>query len=143
MQFEKVHTVREYWDGVRTGTANAMGSPHYFACAFDEDADDYAKFFLLYPVSTDFMERELRHWAIFRAWEDKFHCGLETEETHPGHGGLDAEYDQLGRWLDDQIKSLEPLPAKYAARFRATLGQDDRPAGVLRELEVAWTPTSA
>jgi hypothetical protein len=64
-------------------------------------------------------------------------------ETHPGHGGIDACYDELGRWLDEQIKWLNPIPLLHTATFRAFPGQEDLPAAILRELEVAWTPASA
>lgn len=77
MQFEKVHTIRDIYDGVRTGTADLDGRPHYFACHFDEKQDDYSEWFDLFPVSSAFMERELEHWAIYREWEAKFHRDLE------------------------------------------------------------------
>lgn len=59
MQFEKVHTIRDIYDGIRSGTADLSGAPHYFASLFDDKMDDYA-------VSAQFMERELRHWAVYR-----------------------------------------------------------------------------
>jgi hypothetical protein len=31
MQFEKVHTIRDIHDGIRSGTADLSGAPHYFA----------------------------------------------------------------------------------------------------------------
>jgi hypothetical protein len=83
MQFEKIHTLRDIYDGIRTGTADLSGAPHYFASLFDDKIDDYTQHFRLYAVSAQFMERELRHWAIFRTWEAKFHRGLEPLETHP------------------------------------------------------------
>ena len=142
MEFEKVHTIRDIYDGVRSGTADLNGSPHYFSCPFDDATDDYADHFLLYPISPQFMERELRYWAIYRAWEDKFHRGLLSLETHPGHGQVNADYDELGRWLDGQISSLDCVPTKLRATFQAIEDQDDLPAGILRELKVNWRPMS-
>jgi hypothetical protein len=143
MRFEKVHSIRDLYDGVRTGTADFSGAPHYFASLYDDRADDFVHHFRLYPVSAQFMDRELRYWAIYRTWEAKFHRGLVSLETHPGHGGIDACYDELGRWLDEQIKWLNPIPLLHTATFRAFPGQEDLPAAILRELEVAWTPASA
>jgi len=143
MRFEKVHTIRDLYDGVRTGTADFGGVPHYFSSLYDEGADDYVDRFRLYPVSAQFMERELRHWVIFRTWEAKFHRGLAPLETHPGHGGIDAYYDELGRWLDEQINLLDPIPLLHTATFRALPGQEELPVGILRELEVAWILASA
>ncbi len=139
MSFEKVHTIRDLYDGVRTGTADFDGAPHYFASLYDDHADGYVDRFRLYSVSAEFMERELAHWAIFRAWESKFHRGLAPLETHPGHGGVNAEYDELSRWLDEQLKLFDPLTSLHTATFRALPGQDELPGGILRELEVAWT----
>jgi hypothetical protein len=143
MRFEKVHTIRDLYDGVRTGTADFSGAPHYFSSLYDDQADDYVDHFRLYPVSAQFMEGELCHWAIFRTWEAKFHRGLVPPETHPGHGGIDAHYDELSRWLNEQIKLLDPIPSLHTATFRALPGQEELPVGVLRELEVAWSQASA
>jgi hypothetical protein len=63
-------------------------------------------------------------------------------ETHPGHGGIDAGYDELGRWLDEQIKLLDPIPTLHTATFRALPGQEELPVGILRELEVVWAAAS-
>jgi hypothetical protein len=98
MQFEKVHTIRDIYDGIRSGTADLSGAPHYFASLFDDKMDDYA-------VSAQFMERELRHWAVYRTWEAKFHRGLEPLKTHPGYGGIVPEYDELSECLNEQIKA--------------------------------------
>jgi len=141
MRFEKVHTIRDLYDGVRSGTADFDGAAHYFSSLYDEDGDRSDRF-RLYPLSAAFMKCELRHWAIYRAWESKFHRGYAPLSTHPGHGSIDADYDELGRWLDEQIKLLDPIPHVYTATFRALPGQDELPAGILRELEVAWTTAS-
>lgn len=143
MSFEKVHVVWDYYDGVRSGIADFGGAPHYFASLFDDRADAYSDRFQLFPVDADFIALALRQWTIFRAWEARFHRGLVPLETHPGHGGVDAEYDDLSRRLDEQIKTLDPTSALQAAIFRAVPGQEELPAGVLRELEVAWSPATA
>lgn len=140
MAREKVHTVEGYYDGPRSGTADFEGAPHYFSCPLDEAIDDYADYFLLYPVSPEFMRNTLRSWEIFRAWNDRFHRGLETVETHPGHGGVDAEYDEIERWLEDQRRSFPVAPLKRKAIFHVRAAQSGRLAGVLRELDVEWGP---
>jgi hypothetical protein len=142
MQFEKVHTIRDFYDGIRSGTADLGGAPHYFASTFDDKMGGYTQHFRLYAVNAQFMERELRHWTIFRTWEAKRHRGLEPHETHPGHGGIVPEYDELSEWLNEQIKTFAPIPSLYTAIFRALPGQDELPPGILRAMEVAWEPTS-
>jgi hypothetical protein len=143
MQFQKVHTIRDYYDGIRSGTADLRGAPHYFASLFDEGMQEYTHHFRLYPVSAQFMERELRQWAIYRAWAARFHRGLEPLETHPGHGGIVPEYDEMTEWLNKQIEALTPISSLYTATFRPRPGQDELPIGTLRALDVAWEATSA
>ena len=143
MRYERVHTIDDIYDGVRTGIADLKGSPHYFASQFDETEDEYSSSFKLYPVGPEFMDRALRRWVIFRAWELKFHGRTAELKTHPGHGGIDAEYDELGLWLDDQIPRLQAVSVLYLADFRVLPGQDKLPAGILRELEVIWSPLPA
>jgi hypothetical protein len=141
MQFEKVHTKGMFHDRLRSGTADFGGAPHYFSSPFDYVADDYFDYFILYPVSALFMERELQCSAIFKAWANQLRLGLARREDHPALGG-DAEYNELRRWLDGQIASLSPIQTKQLATFRLVAGQDDVPLGVGRELEVNWRPMS-
>jgi hypothetical protein len=135
--------VWDYYDGVRTGIADLDGTPHYFECEFDQGADEYSNNFKLYPVERDFMQRAARSWQIYRAWEHKFHNGEAGVETHPGHGGVDAEYDELQARLDYQVTCLSALPSLYGAEFRAIPGQEGLAPRILRELEVAWSPSRA
>ena len=55
-------------------------------------------------------------------------------ETHPGHGGIVPEYDELSEWLNEQIKALTPIPSLYAAVFRELPGYDELPVGILIEV---------
>ena len=145
MRYERVHVIWDLYDGVRTGIADLDVVPHYFdfASQFDEDADDYSDNFKLYPVGPEFMQRAMRNWDIYRAWERKFHSGEADLRTHPGHGGIDTEYDELKSWLDDQVPRLQALPFLYRAKFCELPGQEGLPGGMLREMEVAWSPSPA
>lgn len=143
MTYELVHAIWDLYDGIRTGIADMNGAPHYFASQFDESADDYTGNFKLYPVGAEFVQRAMRNWAIYRAWERKFHSGEAELKAHPGHGGIDAEYDELKAWLDAEVTRLQPLPILYKAMFRELPGQDDLPGAMLRETEVEWLPSFA
>src|SRR5690349_2382719 len=124
MAYERVHTIWDLYDGIRTGVADMNGVPHYFASQFDESSDDYSDNFKLCPVDAEFMQRAMRNWTIYRAWERQFHSGEAELLTHPGHGGVDAEYDELKSWLDAKVADLQPLPTLYKAKFRELPGQD-------------------
>jgi hypothetical protein len=142
MPYERVHIIWDFYDGVRTGIADLNGGPHYFASLYDEN-EEHSDNFNLYPVAPEFMQRAVRNWDIYRAWERKFHSGETDFKAHPGHHGTNAEYDELKSRLDYQITRLQALPTLYRAKFRALHGQEGLPRGMLRELEVAWSPSSA
>jgi hypothetical protein len=143
MRYERVHVIWDLYDGVRTGIADLDGTPHYFASQYDERLDDYSDNFKLYSVGPEFMRRAVRNWDIYRAWDRKFRNGETDLETHPGHGGIDTEYDELKSWLDEQVKLLEPLPSFYRAKFCELPDQEELPSGMLYEMEVVWSPSPA
>jgi hypothetical protein len=41
------------------------------------------------------VELEREQWAIFASWSERYEAGTAGLETHPGHGGIDARYDEL------------------------------------------------
>jgi hypothetical protein len=88
------------------------------------------------------MNRELRRWEIFKSWEEKFYNGEEPIGTHPGHGGIVPEFDELTIWLSTQMETLSPIEGIYTANFKALTGQGELPKGMFRKLEVAWQSTS-
>jgi hypothetical protein len=126
---ERVREIWDFYDGPRRGIAEFNGIPHYFECVFDESADEYSSLFRLFPVSEEFLQYAARNWAIWKSWEARFHRGLVSAESHPGHGKLDAEYDRLRAWLDTEVKLLKALPAKYAPIFRPLPDQERNPPG--------------
>ena len=74
---------------------------------------------------------------IYRAWEKRFHSGLEPNETHPGHGGVNARYDELEARVQSSIRAGS-VTARVGGGFRAKEEQPDLPLGCLREMEVDW-----
>ena len=85
------------------------------------------------------MQRELLYWAICRIWEAGFHRRLEPLETHPGHGGIVPEHDELGAWLNEQIEALtaNPVPPEFCATM-SSLGKP-RPQGPSADIGAALT----
>ena len=49
--WERVHTVDEYFDGPRGGVADFRGVPHAYKCKWNADAGDWETAFELSPVS--------------------------------------------------------------------------------------------
>lgn len=129
--------VWDIYDGVRSGIADYAGQPHYFNCLFDKEAQEFSNSFELTPVDDETLRLAQEQWAIYRAWELRFHSGLETSETHPGYGGLDHRYDELEEQIQSAIQSLRPSVTVQAS-FSAKDDQPELPVGCLREMEVEW-----
>ncbi|WP_210237100.1 hypothetical protein, partial [Mesorhizobium sp. M4B.F.Ca.ET.169.01.1.1] len=98
------------------------GRSHYFASQFDHNADEGSEIFKLTPVGPEFMQRARRNWVIFRTWERKYRAGEADLQSHPGRGGVDAKYDELKAWLDDQIARLPALLALLRTEIRGKPG---------------------
>ena len=45
------------------------------------------------------MAWEREQWAIFVDWNARYEAGVATPGSHPGHGGVDARYDDRTRTL--------------------------------------------
>ena len=140
--FEPVLMIWDIYDGVRTGLAEYDGRPHYFKCLWDEPNENYSERFELSPIDATFLNAATQQWKIYREWELKFHTGMVTLETHPGHRGTNQKYDELEDEVNLAIKKLVPLKDKFIPKFRALPNQDTLPTGVLRELEVKWNVIS-
>lgn len=137
MAYERVHTVWDYYDGPREGLADYDGTPHRYKSQWDTMADDWADTFELTPVDAETFRLEMERWSIWRAWEREFHSGHAAQESHPGYGGKNPRYDELGRLIESRMASLKPIDVRPTAKFRALPGQD-LPGHMMRELEVEW-----
>ena len=137
MAYERVHTVSDYYDGPREGLADYIGTPHRYKCEWDEVADDWADTFELTPIDAETFRLAIERWHIWRTWERAFHSGQAAQDSHPGYGGKNARYDELGSLIELRMLSLTSLGVHPTANFRALPGQD-LPGYMMRELEVEW-----
>ncbi|OMF06041.1 hypothetical protein BK127_31335 [Paenibacillus sp. FSL H7-0331] len=60
MIYEKVHTMHDWWDGLKAGVAEYQGIPYIFTKNFSEELDDYDDYYLLNPI-TDIIPFVLVH----------------------------------------------------------------------------------
>ncbi|MFJ4343378.1 hypothetical protein [Streptomyces sp. NPDC088915] len=72
------------------------------------------------------MKLEREQWAIFTRWNDRREAGEVGPECHPGHGGIDARYDELELLLaphrqapDDTRRLVSELRFTAGAHYRA------------------------
>ncbi|WP_416958748.1 hypothetical protein [Streptomyces sp. Agncl-13] len=88
--FEPTYVDLEWYDGPRKGLALVDGVPHYYE-GWEYDRADEADEYLVWPASEAAVAMEREQWAIYVTYEVS-DAGLEE---HPGHGGIDARYDEL------------------------------------------------
>jgi hypothetical protein len=138
MGFERVYTVWDYYDGVRSGIAECSGSPHYYCCEWDINAGDYADTFILTPVNNETLSLALEQWAIWLEWECKFHRGEAQQSTHPGLTGQHQRYAELKAILDKRISESSTQTKRARATFRPLPSSEHSPPGRMRQFEVEW-----
>ena len=92
---EKVYVENEWYDGPRAGVADIGGEPHRFRSLFDEKEDEYLGTFLVWPVEQEMVKLEQEQWQIFAEWNALYEAGKADTESHPGHGGKSARWDEI------------------------------------------------
>jgi hypothetical protein len=136
--FERVYMVWDLYDGVRSGLACFRGQPHYFDCELDSVDAGYTDIYRLWPIDQELLALATEQWQIYRSWERRFHSGKVSMETHPGHRGQNARYDDLEDEIDRCLNLLGAPACRARGEFRARDGQPDLPPGCLAEMEVQW-----
>jgi hypothetical protein len=133
-EFEKVHTIHDWWDGPRAGFADFEGRPHLYLSPWDETIDDWSPIYGLAPVDPLTFAVAQEAWGIWRRWEEAFHSGRVETDSHPALPEDRARWAELNQvlkpWFDGTV-----VPAAHAyAEFRAKDPDQSPP----RELEVRW-----
>jgi hypothetical protein len=111
---ERVYVENEWYDGPRAGIADVNGRPHRFKALFDDAEDQYPGTFFIWPVDETTVELEQEQWRIFAAWNVLYEAGEATAESHPGHGGKSARWDEIEVLLKTSRTDV-PLTAQRAS----------------------------
>lgn len=111
--FERVYVENDWHDGPRAGIADIDGVPHRFQSPFDEIADEYLSVYEVWPVSENELALEIEQWGIFVDWNRRYESGEADIETHPGSGGIDLRYDEIGAMLK-ALRKDAPLNVRRA-----------------------------
>ena len=133
--------VWDYYDGPRTGLTLYRNKAHYFEFLWDHKLNNYSEYFTLTAINENLLKTANRQWAIYREWEFKFHSGQLPFDTHPGHGGIDKEYDKLNSIIETKLAKLDRSTGTYTSVFRPSSKQKDLPSGMMKELEASWIET--
>lgn len=138
--YDRVFTVYDYYDGPRKGIASFLGKPHLYECIFDETKDDYSDLFRLTPIGEDTLRLAQEDWDIWQRWEYAFHNGKAQVDTHPALPVDASRHAELKRILDNAMVT-DPKTAIVRVGLFDVLGDHrDLPKGVLRPLQVKWSP---
>jgi hypothetical protein len=136
--FERVYMVWDLHDGARSGLACFRGEPHYFDCELDRTHGGYNDIYQLWPIDQELLALATEQWQLYSKWERRFHSGEVSVETHPGHRGQNARYDELEDEIDRRLSLFGAPACRALADFRACDHQAPLPPGCLAEMEVKW-----
>lgn len=139
MTFAPVFAVWDYFDRPRSGVALVREQPCYFECNWNEEADDYADTYEVYPLDGDTLSLVLEQWDIFHRWHRAFHAGEVALATHPSYPGQNERYSEIDGILKRRVKSNSSI-GQFMVEFSAKPGQESLPPGIWRELEAEWRP---
>jgi hypothetical protein len=130
-EWERVHTVKEFWDRPRRGFADYGGRPHTYSCLFDERADDWSGIYLLSPVSEMQLAIAKEHYEIFERWLAAHSRGLlAPADKHPALAIDRPRREELGPLVDEALAFDESGAVRATAEFKGSLAPLD--------LKVCW-----
>ena len=135
---EKVYVENEWYDGPRAGVADINGVPHRFKSLFDEEEDHFLGTFLVWPVDKQVLDQEVEQWRIFVEWNTSYEAGQATTESHPGHGGLNARWDELEELLRHSRTEV-PTMARRANAAIHHIDREDRYATSGPAYTLSWS----
>ncbi len=118
MAWERVYTVNEFWDGARLGIADCNGLPHIYQSPFDYDADEYADFYLVSPISPDLLDLVLEDWRIWIRWSEAFERRATTRDTHPALPEDRDRHEDIVQNIGNRLKVDPASGKKLKANFR-------------------------
>ena len=133
----KVYVENDWFDGPRAGIADIGGVPHRFRSLFDEKDDEYLGTFLVWPVDQATLDLEVEQWHIFVDWNASYEAGRAGTESLPGHGGIDARWDELDRLLKNS-RSEVPHEARRAIAEMTRIDRNTRYAPSGPAYMLAW-----
>jgi hypothetical protein len=115
--FEKVHTITDWYDGARGGVADLNGMPHYYENRWDESEQDWSKVYFLTPLDVETFSLALEDWGIWLRWEKAFKEGGTTQETHPALPEDRQRHTELEKILAQRLTISETSSFRARAEF--------------------------
>ena len=134
--FEKVYAYWDWHDGPLLGVADFCGQPHVFLREFNEELDEYARFYRLAPLPPDALPLVEEAWTIWTRWLRANRAGLTGIETHPALPEDSVRHDVLHEQLRIYERAAASSSVVRDAEFQAL--EDKGFSSGERAFEVMW-----
>ena len=106
---EHVYIENEWYDGPVAGVADIGGQPHRFMLIHDKTSATGDAIYQVWRIDAAELALEQEQWALFVQWHERYEAGLADTSSHPGHGGIDARWDELQTALADARQATATL----------------------------------
>jgi len=120
--YEKVYTITDYYDGIRSGIADFRGVPHYYECPLNDNHQGYADYFLLRPIDEETFNLALEDWDIWGRWFESLQAHETTQETHPALPQDRERHNMIKSVLSEQLVVDYDRDLRAQANFRPISG---------------------
>jgi hypothetical protein len=116
--YEKIYTVFDFYDGIRSGVADFGGVPHYYECAIDAAKQDFADYFLLRPIDEETFRLVMEDWEIWQRWYAASQAGETSVDTHPALPEDHPRHIEIQKILADRLVVSGDRDIKAEAEFQ-------------------------
>lgn len=134
---ERVYVENDWYDGPLAGVADINGVPHRFKSIFNKEDDQFSGTFNVWPISEDMFALEVERWNLFVAWNALCESGHADTDSHPGHGGRDARWDEIDVLLKHDRDGI-PTGARRAIFQFTRINREERYASSGPDHMLSW-----
>jgi hypothetical protein len=138
MNWDRVLTINDYYDGPRLGIAEVNGIPHIYEAEYDHNDEVFGDTYFLSPVDEELLSLILEDWGIWLRWDAAFKKDEVTVENHPALPADRERHEAIKLAVGDRLRVNAKEAIYLKAEFR------NLPAGkALDGWEVQWSQLPA
>jgi hypothetical protein len=115
--YDAVFTVWDFFDIPRSGVANFRGSPHFYDCIFDEEADSYSLVYVLTPIGEEAFEAAKENWEIVLRYCAAVNSGKVAPETLPALPEERTRHQETKQIIQESIASNHTRSVRAKGTF--------------------------
>lgn len=118
MTWNRVVTIEDYFDHPLEGVAFRSGKLVAYKILWDDEADDYSKYYAVSPISEALLPLIEEKWATWVRWSDAFDAGEVTIDTHPVLPEDREQHESLTKRLEGLVQVDDSNFERLRAQFR-------------------------